>query len=97
MTKVQKADSVRHSFRRDDGRRWPERGLWPQRAGTLNLSIPLLEDDEHGCDDKSKAQHVIPLNRFLEIQAREHAEDNERDHFLNRLELHHVEGTAESI
>ena len=50
------------------------------------------EDEENGEDETDEGDEMVPLERLsLEYEEDEEAEDGQRDHFLDNLELEKVE------
>jgi hypothetical protein len=51
------------------------------------LFLPLLKNKEYRAKDEYKADNVIPLQLFFQINDRENTEDHQRDNFLNGFQL----------
>ena len=49
--------------------------------------LPLLKDKEHRTNDEQKADNIIPLQFFAQIDDRENTKDEERNNFLDGLKL----------
>lgn len=51
------------------------------------FSFPILKDKEYGRENEYKADQVVPLKFFLEVEYCEHHKNHKRDDFLNGFEL----------
>jgi hypothetical protein len=50
-------------------------------------NLPFFENEEDGGEDEGESYKIIPFKALLEGENRKYAEDHERDHFLNHLQL----------
>src|SRR5215469_3337604 len=61
--------------------------LWRQKVSLIIASGPFVEREECRTDKTRESGDVVPSYRFAEIEDREHAEHDQRDHLLHGLEL----------
>ena len=47
-----------------------------------------MEGEEDRADEEARGDGVVPAHMLAEVEGNEGAEDDERNHFLNDLELH---------
>jgi len=77
-------------------------GKVPRRARALRESLvcasavlsEVVESEEDGPDEEESRDGVIPAQMLVEVKRDEDAEDDERHHFLNHLELNGAEVTG---
>ena len=56
-------------------------------GGVRSKSYRRAKNEECAAGDQRQPDHLVPGDRLLQIDRREHAKDRERDHLLHRFEL----------
>jgi len=64
---------------------------FPDNSPTTRSFSPLLENHKHRGHDQHEPHQVVPLDGSVQVQDRKDREHCQRNHFLNRLQLHGAE------
>jgi hypothetical protein len=64
---------------------------FPDNSRKTRSFSPLLENHKHRGHDQHEPHQVVPLDGRVQVQDRKDREHGQRDHFLDRLQLHGAE------